>query len=216
MHRRFVYESPLRSDVQQIHHQYIVAMESCPTSHDLFRFSTIAHSNHRYLSPLSGDKANGLLRSLTSGLSADDFVLDAGCGKGALLRDALKMSPARGVGVDINKHFIDEARELLGDEALDHSRFTLLDCPLLEHNRPTSGYSAIICVGSRISVGGSPAGVDSRHTRGFALPVRSRIYAAASETDSRVVKPPIARIRLMSDLPRFTVFVINYGVPFLQ
>jgi hypothetical protein len=33
---------------------------------DPFRFSTIAHRNHYYLSPLSGDKARVLLRSLTS------------------------------------------------------------------------------------------------------------------------------------------------------
>jgi len=39
---------------------------------------------------------------LTSGLSSADSVLDAGCGKTALLRDALNMSSACGVGVDIN------------------------------------------------------------------------------------------------------------------
>jgi hypothetical protein len=39
---------------------------------------------------------------LTSGLSRADGVLDAGCGKTALLRDAFNMSSACGIGVDID------------------------------------------------------------------------------------------------------------------
>jgi SAM-dependent methyltransferase len=119
------------------------------TNQDPFRFSTIAHSNHRYLSPLSDRKAQGLIRSLTSNLSAEDMVLDAGCGKAALLRDALSMSRACGVGVDINRHFLDEARSLFCDDA----RLTLFDCPLLEHSLPSQGYAAIICVGSTHAFG---------------------------------------------------------------
>ncbi|MEQ5838637.1 class I SAM-dependent methyltransferase [Paraburkholderia acidicola] len=118
------------------------------TNPDPFRFSTIAHRNHHYLSPLSSGKARGLLRSLTSGLSAQDVVLDAGCGKAALLREALDMSPAHGVGVDINPRFLDEARCLFSDASPDDSRLTLLNCPLLEHSPPPPGYAAIICIGS--------------------------------------------------------------------
>ncbi|MFM0596286.1 class I SAM-dependent methyltransferase, partial [Paraburkholderia dilworthii] len=77
------------------------------TNNDPLRFSTIAHRDHRYLSPLSRVKAHQLLQSLTCNLSAEDIVLDAGCGKAALLRDALQMSPVRGVGVDINGCFLD-------------------------------------------------------------------------------------------------------------
>jgi SAM-dependent methyltransferase len=123
------------------------------TNHDRFRFSTIAHSKHRYLSPLSGGKATGLIRSLTAGFSANDIVLDAGCGKAALLHDALSMSPARGVGVDINRSFLDEARLLFCASPLDDTRLTLLNGPLLEHSRPSQGYAAIICVGSTHAFG---------------------------------------------------------------
>jgi SAM-dependent methyltransferase len=114
-----------------------------------FRFSTIAHGNHRYLSPLSAEKAKGLIRALTSGLSSADVILDAGCGKAALLRDALEASPAHGVGVDINQSFLDEARALCRDAA----RLTLINCPLLEHDRPRQSYAAIICVGSTHAFG---------------------------------------------------------------
>lgn len=119
------------------------------TNNDPFRFSTIAHSNHRYLSPLSDEKAQGLLRSLTSNLSAEDIVLDAGCGKAALLIDTLRMSPVSGIGVDINRQFLNEARSRFPDE----TRLTLFDCPLLEHSRPRQGYSAIMCVGSTHAFG---------------------------------------------------------------
>ncbi|EEA00041.1 Methyltransferase type 12 [Burkholderia sp. H160] len=123
------------------------------TNHDPFRFSTIAHSNHRYLSPLSQNKAHELLRSLVANFSADDIVLDAGCGKAALLRDVLHMSPASGVGVDINQGFLDEARAAFGQDFPNDRRLELINAPLLEHTRPEGGYAAIICVGSTHAFG---------------------------------------------------------------
>lgn len=123
------------------------------TNYDPFRFSTIAHSNHRYLSPLSRNKAHGLLQSLVANFSADDVVLDAGCGKAALLLDVLGMSPARGVGVDINQNFLIEARAAFGQHFPNDSRLNLINSPLLEHTRPEGGYAAILCVGSTHAFG---------------------------------------------------------------
>ncbi|WP_322053085.1 class I SAM-dependent methyltransferase [Paraburkholderia bannensis] len=123
------------------------------TNHDPFRFSTIAHRNHRYLSPLSRSKASELIRSLSCTLTADDFVLDAGCGKASLLRDVLCMSSARGVGVDINQDFLNEARASFQQECPADSRLSLINAPLLEHARPEERYSAILCVGSTHAFG---------------------------------------------------------------
>ncbi|MGH8782398.1 SAM-dependent methyltransferase [Paraburkholderia sp.] len=123
------------------------------TNHDPFRFSTIAHRNHHYLSPLSRGKAHELLQSLTSNLSAGDIVLDAGCGKAALLRDVLQMSPVRGVGVDINQRFLDEARALYQRDAPGDPRLSLINSPLLDHVRPSGSYAAILCVGSTQAFG---------------------------------------------------------------
>jgi SAM-dependent methyltransferase len=115
------------------------------TSSNPFRFSTIAHGDHHYLSPLSPSKAQQLLGSLGDGLTAHDVVLDAGCGKAALLRELLELCPARGVGVDINAAFLDHARlEWPGPV----HRLQLLDCPLLEHSREAEAYAAVLCVGS--------------------------------------------------------------------
>lgn len=123
------------------------------TNYEPFRFSTIAHSNHSYLSPLSQYKARGLIRSLSTDFAADDIVLDAGCGKATLLRDVLGMSPARGVGVDINQRFLIEARTAFAQEFPNDSRLSLINAPLLEHTRPDSGYTAVLCVGSTHAFG---------------------------------------------------------------
>jgi SAM-dependent methyltransferase len=123
------------------------------TNYDPLCFSTIAHSNHRYLSPLSQKKAHELLHSFVANFSADDIVLDAGCGKAALLRDVLHLSPARGVGVDINQSFLDEARAAFQQEFPNDSRLSLINAPLLEHTRPEDGYAAILCVGSTHAFG---------------------------------------------------------------
>jgi ubiquinone/menaquinone biosynthesis C-methylase UbiE len=101
------------------------------TNYDPFRFSTIAHSSHRYLSPLSQNKAHELVRSFVANFSADDIVLDAGCGKAALLRDVLHLSPARGVGVDINQSFLDEARATFQHDSPNDPRLSLINAPLL-------------------------------------------------------------------------------------
>jgi SAM-dependent methyltransferase len=121
--------------------------------YDPFRFSTIAHSDHRYLSPLSRRKARELVRSLIANFSAEDVVLDAGCGKAALLRDVLRISPARGVGVDINQSFLDEARAAFTHDFPNDARLSLVNAPLLEHTRPAGGYAAILCVGSTHAFG---------------------------------------------------------------
>lgn len=123
------------------------------TNYDSFRFSTIAHRNHRYLSPLSRHKADGLVRSLVSNLSVDDVVLDAGCGKAALLLDVLRLSPVRGVGVDINQRFLDEARTQFLQECPAQSRLSLINARLLDHPRPDGGYAAILCIGSTHAFG---------------------------------------------------------------
>jgi SAM-dependent methyltransferase len=123
------------------------------TNYDPFRFSTIAHSNHRYLSPLSRNKAQEILRSFVADFSVDDIVLDAGCGKAALLRDVLHLSPARGVGVDINQSFLTEARSTFEQDFPNDPRLRLINAPLLDHPRPEGGYSAILCVGSTHAFG---------------------------------------------------------------
>ncbi|MFJ2987591.1 SAM-dependent methyltransferase [Collimonas sp. NPDC087041] len=128
-------------------------------SEDRFKFSTIAHTDHRYCSPLSAAKAEGLLRSLR--LTPYALVLDAGCGKAALLRDLLALAPVRGVGVDINPSFLAEAKqEWLAQHPAD-TRLTLIDSPVEQYACPADGYDAILCIGSSHAFGGFDACLDT-------------------------------------------------------
>jgi SAM-dependent methyltransferase len=118
------------------------------TNTQQFRWTTIAHGNHHYLSPLSPDKAQRFLSDLSAGLTGADLVLDAGCGKAALLRDLLDLSPVRGVGIDLNRAFLDEASALWRAAHPADSRLDLHACPILDHVPPAEGYAAVLCVGS--------------------------------------------------------------------
>lgn len=143
------------------------------THQDVHRFSTIAHSQHRYLSPLSDGKALSLLKTATAHLDAKDVVLDAGCGKAALLDDVLELSPAFGVGVDINPQFIADAHRLLSSRTSNDRRFNLITCPLLEHPRPVEGYAAILCVGSTHAFGSFDECVILQHIQMTRMPAHS-------------------------------------------
>jgi len=119
---------------------------------DPFKYTTIAHSGHHYCSPLSSDTAAGLLAELQ--LQAGALVLDAGCGKAALLRDLLGSQPVRGVGVDINPAFLAEATDAWAASNPGDRRLTLIASQLGQHPLSADGYDAILCVGSTHALGG--------------------------------------------------------------
>ena len=73
-----------------------------------FRFSTLAHCDHIFCSPMSSTKADELVELL--GLPASSRVLDVGCGKAEFLLRAVQRYAAAGVGVDPNGEFLRVAR----------------------------------------------------------------------------------------------------------
>ena len=75
---------------------------------DQTRFSTIAHTDHRFLCPLSAAKAEELIDVLE--LSANDRVLDVGCGKGELLLRIVERFAVAAVGLEPNSAFAASAR----------------------------------------------------------------------------------------------------------
>ena len=75
---------------------------------DQTRFSTIAHTDHRYLCPLSDDKAQELIDVFE--LTASDRVLDVGCGKGELLVKIVERFGVAAVGLEPNPAFAASAR----------------------------------------------------------------------------------------------------------
>ena len=115
------------------------------------RATTIAHADHRFLSPLSASKADWLidLLDLPSGAS----VLDVGCGKAAFLRRVLERYPtAAGVGVDINAGFLaTAAAEAIGEGVA--RRLTLQQRPA-EYLETSPRFDAVLCSGASHALGG--------------------------------------------------------------
>jgi SAM-dependent methyltransferase len=117
---------------------------------DPYKFTTIAHADHRYYSPLSSARAAELTRHFA--LAAGDSVLDIGCGRARLLLDVLATHPATGIGVDTNAAFI--ALGTAAARSLDLAdRLTLIAKPLADAVPDGGRYDAIICMGSSQAVG---------------------------------------------------------------
>src|ERR1700743_634770 len=73
-----------------------------------FRFTTLAHSDHVFCSPMSSTRADELVELLD--LHGPSRVLDVGCGKAEFLLRVLQRYASTGVGVDPNGEFLRVAR----------------------------------------------------------------------------------------------------------
>ncbi|MDI1480853.1 methyltransferase domain-containing protein [Polyangium sp. y55x31] len=117
---------------------------------DRLKFTTIAHATHRYLSPLSPEKATRLLDGLALRESAE--VLDIGCGRAGFLLDLVERSPVSGLGVDLNAAFIASARAEATRRGVE-ARVRLVDRPLVEVVGEAARFDAIVCMGSSQAIG---------------------------------------------------------------
>jgi SAM-dependent methyltransferase len=114
------------------------------------KFTTIAHGDHRYYSPLSAAKAAALARLFT--LLPGDRVLDVGCGRAQFLLDLVAVQPGHGIGVDANPIHIVRARAAAALHGLA-DRVTLLAQPLTDAVTDDGTYAAVICMGSSQVIG---------------------------------------------------------------
>jgi SAM-dependent methyltransferase len=122
---------------------------------DRTRFSTIAHSRHRFLSPLDPVKVDRSLALLDLPVGAS--VLDAGCGKGEVVIRLLERYPAvRALGVDTNASFIEEGTREAARRVPD-ADLTLLAEPLGEVPGDRLPLDLLICTGSSQVFGDVPA-----------------------------------------------------------
>ncbi len=115
------------------------------------RFSAIAHRDHAFCSPLGSEKVDRVLGLLE--LSPGERVLEVGCGKAEMLVRLVTRFGARGVGVDSNPRFLEEARAKAAVRVprqgleLHHSAIEAF---------PVSpgSYEAALCVGATHAYGG--------------------------------------------------------------
>jgi SAM-dependent methyltransferase len=73
-----------------------------------FRFTTLAHKDHVFCSPMRSARADALVELLD--LAPSSRVVDIGCGKGEMLLRTVQRYDTAGVGVDPNPEFLQTAR----------------------------------------------------------------------------------------------------------
>jgi SAM-dependent methyltransferase len=111
---------------------------------DRTRYSTIAHRDHSFCSPLSEQSVDTLLEKLQ--LGPGERVLDVGCGKAEMLVRAVERYTANGVGIDPNRSFIEAARR--------DSRVSLHVAKVQDVELAAGSFDAALCIGSTHAFGG--------------------------------------------------------------
>ncbi len=117
-----------------------------------YRFTTVAHTSHRVLGPVSEAALEHLLRhAATLAEDVEGMVLDVGCGKGELLVRALEHTGGTGLGIEPNPAFAAAARLRIADCALDA---TVIERRWDELTPTPDGAALAICTGSLHAFGG--------------------------------------------------------------
>jgi cyclopropane fatty-acyl-phospholipid synthase-like methyltransferase len=117
---------------------------------DPLKFTTIAHATHRYLSPLSDQKAAWLVDRLA--VSPGSRMLDIGCGSATLLLNVIVATGAWGVGVDINPVFLERATASAHEQGVE-DRVEWRCAPLKEAVQADERFDALLCLGASQAIG---------------------------------------------------------------
>ena len=110
---------------------------------DRTRYSTIAHRDHSFYSPLSEQTVDALIERLQ--LLPAARVLDVGCGKAEMLVRAVERYAASGVGIEPNRSFIERSRR--------HARVVLHAATLQQVKLKPGTFDAALCIGSTHAFG---------------------------------------------------------------
>lgn len=114
------------------------------------KFTTIAHRDHRFCSPVSSAKADELVALFN--LRAEERVIDVGCSKAEWLIRLVERRGVHGVGVDTNERFLEEARQQAATR-IPAGRLELHHLPMAEFDAGEGVYGAAICIGSSHAFG---------------------------------------------------------------
>jgi len=118
---------------------------------DQLRYTTVAHRDHVFLSPLSGPKVDQVLSMLELPLGAR--VLDVGCGKGEMLVRLAGRRGARGVGLDVNPAFLAEARARAAAR-VPEAGLVFHESAACDFPAEPAAFDAVLCVGATEAYGG--------------------------------------------------------------
>ncbi len=80
-------------------------------------------------------------------------VLDAGCGKGWMLRRLASRFAIEATGLEINPAFAAEARRLAQEQGLTN-RIKIVEGPALDFHPEPASYDLVMCIGASFALGG--------------------------------------------------------------
>jgi SAM-dependent methyltransferase len=115
-----------------------------------FRFSTVAHADHVFCSPLSTSKADLLVELLD--LPPSGRVLDVGCGKAELLLRIARRYGAFGVGVDPDGGFLAAARASADAHGVSQ-RMEFHEARVADVALEPASFDLALCIGSSHAYG---------------------------------------------------------------
>lgn len=119
---------------------------STPPAADRHRYTTLAHGDLEILNPLPRGALERVLDAFS--LGPDPEVLDLGCGKGALLLDAVTHLGGRGRGIDRNAAFIAAGEAMAAARGLA-DRVVLEVGEVREDALAFGAWDLVLCVGAR-------------------------------------------------------------------
>ncbi len=114
------------------------------------KFTTIAHRDHAICNPISAEKIERLFALLD--LPADARVIDVGCGKAEMLLRLIGRFGCTAIGVDMNPHFLAEARARAFDQGVS-GQLELLEGDVTKMKLATEAFDAALCVGATHAYG---------------------------------------------------------------
>ncbi len=114
-------------------------------------FLVLPHSDHAFLTPLSGAKVDQVLSMLELPFGAR--VLDVGCGRGEMLVRLAVRWGVRGVGLDVDRDRIAEARARAAERA-PQAGLQFVEGSAAEFADEPASWDAALCVGATGAFGG--------------------------------------------------------------
>jgi cyclopropane fatty-acyl-phospholipid synthase-like methyltransferase len=122
-----------------------------------FDFFATIERYHTIQNPISEEKLD--LAASYCGIRDGQRVLDVGCGKGWLARRLAKRFDIRITGLEINRVFATEARNLAAAEGLSE-RIEIVQAPALDFHPEPASYDAVMCIGASFALGGFEPALD--------------------------------------------------------
>jgi SAM-dependent methyltransferase len=127
--------------------------DSGPSPNHRFRFTTIAHQRHRYLSPVDDRRVAWLLEELSrAGLPSQPQVIDVGCGKAELALQIVNRFGGRVTAVDPNAAFLLEAEERANALGL-RSRLHIVPATVDKAGVVPASFDLASCIGASHAFG---------------------------------------------------------------